>query len=183
MRDCQMLIHRAVAILGLAAAFALLGGTQASAEDKPAHQGGGHGGGGRWDPAQMQQRRLDSVKQAMAPTDEEWATLKPLVLKVQEVSSRERQGRVSPFRRGRRGGSTENAAEKEELSALEKCVKDLQAVLANKDAKPEELAEKLKALREAREKVQEEMTAAQEELRKAATPRQEAQLVLLGLLD
>lgn len=182
MCDCKTLIRRAVTVVGLAAALGLLGSYQASAEEKPANPGG-RGGGGRWDPAKMQQRRLDSVKQVMAPTEEEWTALKPFVQKVQELSSQARQGRVSPWRRGRRGGSAENAEGKEELSGLETCVKELQAVLANKDATPEAIAEKLKALRDAKEKKQEEMTTAQEELRKAATPRQEAQLVLLGLLD
>ena len=48
--------------------------------------------------------------------------------------------------------------------------------------KPEEIKEKLTALRKAREKAEQELTKAQEELRKVLTLHQEARLVLIGFL-
>jgi len=59
----------------------------------------------------------------------------------------------------------------------------LQTVLENKDASPEEIKAKLNALRTTRAKREAELKTAREELRKVLTLRQEAQLVLMGMLD
>ena len=46
-------------------------------------QGGGSGGGGNFDPAQMQQRIMDSVKEKLEFTnDTDWSAVQPMVQKV-----------------------------------------------------------------------------------------------------
>ncbi len=64
-----------------------------------------------------------------------------------------------------------------------KSTEELRKVLDNKDAKSDEIKAKLTALREAREKTKQELAKAQQELRGGLNVRQEAQLVLMGLLD
>lgn len=178
---CRTLLSRAFVTVGLVGILVALGASVAAAEEK--HEKSGGGRGGRWDPAKMRRMQQGRIKEAMGATDEEWQALQPLIDKAQTISFQSRQGRVSLWRRGRRGGSTEGADAEREKTDLEKCVEELQAVLKNKDATEQQIAEKLKALREARAKQKEELTKAQEELSGAATPRQQAQLVLLGLLE
>jgi septation ring formation regulator EzrA len=64
-----------------------------------------------------------------------------------------------------------------------KITEELRTALENKEAKPEEIKAKLTALREAKEKAKQELLKAQKELTKGLAPRQEAQLVLMGILD
>ena len=59
----------------------------------------------------------------------------------------------------------------------------LQKALADDTAKPEDIKAKLEAYRAALKKVNEQLKAAREELRKVLTPKQEAQLVLMSILD
>jgi hypothetical protein len=61
--------------------------------------------------------------------------------------------------------------------------RELMAVLENKEAKPEEIKAKLTSLRAAKEQARRELAKAQQDLRKLMTLRQEAVLVLNGLLD
>lgn len=133
----------------------------------------------------MRQRMMERIKEALAPTDEEWQVLEPRVDKVQtlsrQASMRRGMGGAMGGRRGR--GGPEAPAETRELSGPEKAVQELQTTLDNTEAKPEEIKAKLTALREAREKAKQELAEAQEALREVVTLRQEAQLVLMGLLD
>ena len=56
------------------------------------------GNGGNFDPAQMQQRRLDNVRQQLDFTnDADWSAVQPLVQKVLDAQTAARQG-------GQRGG-------------------------------------------------------------------------------
>ena len=60
---------------------------------------------------------------------------------------------------------------------------DLQAVLDDPKASPDEIREKLAALRKAREKAKADLEAAQKDLLELLTAYQEAVLVNLGYLD
>ena len=66
---------------------------------------------------------------------------------------------------------------------LQKSVQELQAALENKEAKLAEIKQKLTTFRVTREKIKQELAKAQKALRDVLTLRQEAQLVLRGLLD
>mgnify|MGYP001074398676 CR=1 FL=1 len=59
----------------------------------------------------------------------------------------------------------------------------LQTTLENKDASADDIKAKLTALRTSRAKKEADLKSAREELRKVLTLRQEAQLVLMGMLD
>ena len=67
--------------------------------------------------------------------------------------------------------------------AAERARRELERTLENKEAKPDEIKARLTALREAREKAKEELAKAKDSLREILTQRQEAQLVLYGILD
>ena len=146
----------------------------------------GRAGRRRFDPEQMRQRMVDRMKEALGATDEEWKVLGPRVEKVQTLSFQLRGGLGMGgmfVRRAPRGETPEAAAPAREPTQVEKALQELRTVLDNKEAKPEEIKAKLTALREAREKVKQELAKAQKELRELLTLHQEAQLVLMGLLD
>ena len=86
---------------------------------------------------------------------------------------------------GRRGGpqGDRQGAPQRELTAVEKASEQLQTTLENTAATPDQIKTQLTALRAAKEKSKQELAAAQQELRKLVTVRQEAQLVLMGMLD
>jgi hypothetical protein len=68
-------------------------------------------------------------------------------------------------------------------SEVAKAAQELRATLDKKDATPEEIKDKVTALRNAREKAKKELETSKAALREMLTPRQEAQLVLMGILD
>ena len=65
----------------------------------------------------------------------------------------------------------------------ERICEELQMLLQVPDANPAEINQKLAALRQARAKARRQLVKAQQELRKVLTFRQQARLVLMGLLD
>ena len=146
---------------------------------QPGRQGRGQGGGnGRFDPQQMQQRMLERFKELLQPSDQEWQALKPRIEKVMTLS---RQTGGTRMMMGNRGGArSTNAAQ---VSAAEKAAGELQTALDNKNAKSGEISAKLTALRAAKKKAGKDLTDAQIALGELLTPRQEAQLVLMGLLE
>ncbi len=140
----------------------------------------------RWDPERMRQRYEERIKEVMGITDEEWKVLQPRLEKVQTLSrqARGRGGMRGMFgRRGRSGGRPEATGDTRERSKVEKAVEQLRTTLENEDAKPKEIKSMLTALRKAREKAKQELAKAQKELSELLTVRQEAQLVLMGMLD
>ena len=160
-----------------------------SAQGRPGAAGGAAGGQQRrrFDPEQMRQAMLERMKESLGATDEEWKVLGPKVEKVQTLSRQVGGGGGMGGLFGGRGRRAttrpEGAEETRQLSAVEKAVEELRATLENEQAQPEEIKKKLTALREAREKAKQELDKAQEALREIVTLRQEAQLVLMGLLD
>ncbi len=150
--------------------------------------------GQRFDREQMQRMMTERLKETLEIGDEEWKVLEPRIAKVLTLS---RQGGgfggMGMMMRGRRGGfgpgaqpgarGVDTQAPQQELTPVEKSTQELQTVLDNKDAKPEEVKAKLTVLRDAREKARQELVKAQKELREIVSVRQEAQLVLMGLLN
>jgi hypothetical protein len=65
----------------------------------------------------------------------------------------------------------------------ERICEELQRLLQNPGAGPDQISLKLEALRKAREKAKKQLVKAQQELRKVLNFRQQARLVLMGLLD
>jgi hypothetical protein len=187
-----MLRHKALlAGLASAAVIGLICISQAVSQQAggPGGGRGGRGGGRSFDPAQMRQQMLDRMKENLGATDEEWKALAPKVEKVMTLSREGRGGMGFGMggpggRRGGRGAASQPAAEPPvPQTETGKAALALQTVLDNKDAKPAEIKTALKGLRDARAKAKTDLEAAQKELREVVTVRQEAILVVDGLLD
>jgi len=142
-------------------------------------------GRGNFDPAAFQQRMMDNVKERLAFTnDAEWAAVQPLVQKVFDARRDVGFGGGMGFMRGGRGngggdpgGARRNPAEASnpEAVALQKALDD--------KVPPAQLKTVLEKYRAAHGDKQAKLEAAQENLRKVLTARQEAQAVMLGLLN
>lgn len=163
------------------------GNRQAQAGAPAGQRGGQPGGQGqRFDPAQMQQMMEQRMKEQLGATDAEWKTLGPRVMKVDQLNRQvSGSGRGGMMFGGRRGpqGDQPGAGQGAEVSAMEKASQQLRTTLNNTSATPDQIKKDLTALRAAKEKAKQELVAAQQELKKTVNPRQEAQLVLMGLLD
>lgn len=187
---------------GIAAAIALIVGV-ASAQDKPASTppanpapgatlGGGTGRShGNFDPAEFQKRIMDGVKDRLGFKDDtEWAAVQPLVQKVMDARRDAAiSGMGAMFRFGRRssggGGSSPQGgdhsnrpsifgAANPEAEALQKAIDDNVPAAQIKAA-----LEKYRATQKEKEA---KLAAAQDDLRKVLTVRQEAQATLMSLL-
>lgn len=179
----------AVSIVGL-----LMVGQSLSQPQQRGQRGGTQGmerpqmRGRQFDPERMRQMMEQRMKEQLGATDQEWKVLGPRVMKVSELN-RQISGFGGGMFGGRRGGPQGSrpgdrpGAPERELTAVEKATEQLQTSLENTSTPPEEIKKQLTALRAAKEKTKQELAAAQQELRKVLTVRQEAQLVLMGMLD
>jgi hypothetical protein len=147
-----------------------------------------------FDPEQMRVRMMDRMKTELSASDEEWTVIQPLL---QDVMTKQRataagrfggmaamgaprgrpqaegQERGRPERPGAGGGAVMGSGEVEALSKA----------LESPNTSAAELKAKLAEVRSARQKADSELKTAREELRKVLTLRQEASLVVMGLLD
>lgn len=152
-------------------------------------------GGRQFDPAQMRQMMEQRMREMLGATDQEWKVLGPRVMKVQELSRQSGGGRGGMMmfggmggpggrggpqgaQRGRGPGATDG-----QLSEVEKAQEELQTLLENTAATPEQIKQAVTKLRAAKEKAKQELAKAQQDLRQVLTVRQEAQLILMGMLD
>jgi hypothetical protein len=156
------------------------GGNQGGDQANRRNRGGGGGGGG-FDPSQFRQRMMDNIKEQMGAKDDEWKVIEPKLTKVVDLSFASRMGRGMGFGRGGNngGGNRPTATD----SPVGKAMQDLRETLDNKDASADDIAKKLTALRDAREKSHAELVAAQKDLKEVLTQRQEAVLVMMGQLE
>lgn len=70
-----------------------------------------------------------------------------------------------------------------ELTEGERTCEELQKLLDDKNSKEEQIEQEITTLRQARENAAKELAKARQELREVLTARQQARLVLTGLLD
>jgi hypothetical protein len=136
---------------------------------------------GNFDPAQFRERRLTQIKEQLGSTDDEWKVLSPKIVMVMTAQ-------LASFGGGGGGGRRTTDAnatppDTSTMTPIQKASSDLRTILNNKDASADDIKAKLAALREAREKVKADLTAAQKELKEVLTQRQEAVLVTNGMLD
>ena len=184
-----------LAVTGFASAL-LLCASNLAAQDNPP-PGGGQGGdrrgrggpGGGFDPAQMQQRMMERVKEQLEVTDEtEWKALEPLVQKVMDARRESMASGMGGMFRGRgpRGGGDAGGGDQPrrpsffgepsaEALALEKAIES--------KASKEELKAAMAKVRAAKKDKEAKLKDAQESLRKVLTLRQEAIAVSNGYLD
>lgn len=130
--------------------------------------------------SQMQERMLDMAKQYLEVTEEEWTVIKPRLAKVMSFSdSNNGMANVmrSMFRRNM-GQPTKPPTDPVQLATEE-----LYDTLEKEAPTAAEIKAKLAALRGAREKNRQELIKAQQELKEILTLKQEAMLVMAGLLE
>lgn len=195
-------MQRRMVTIGVAAGvLALIVAGMCVAQPQPGQNRGNRGDRGNFDPAQMRQRMMENWKQQLGADDEAWKVIEPRLTKVMELSRDAMSGgRGGMFGFGRmRGGpggpggpGGDNARgnrprfpgeENREQTAVEKAADALNTTLENQSASPDTIKQQLTALRAARVKAQQDLATAQQELRQILTVRQEAQLVLSGMLN
>jgi hypothetical protein len=136
------------------------------------------GGGGGFDPQQMRQRIVERMKEQLGASDEDWKELEPRIERVFNLQRSTRMGGFGAMGFGGRGGEGQ-----QDQSEVARASRELRSTLDNPNASAQEIEQRLTAYREAREKSEKELTQARTELKELLTQRQEAQLVMLGLLE
>jgi Spy/CpxP family protein refolding chaperone len=158
--------------------------------------GGGGGGGGRqrnFDPQQFQQMFMNRIKDALGASDDEFAAIQPKLQTVMtlqnDVTPRmrgmfgNRPGRNGGPGGGGPGGGFGGPGASTQPSEVRTAMTDLQNTLNDQNASPDEIKSKLDAVRQARTKEKQDLVVAQQDLKSVLTQRQEAVLVVMGLLD
>ena len=153
------------------AAVLLIPALALTQDAQPGQEPGRRRGG---DPAQMRERMLNNIKEQMGVNEDQWKALAPKIETVMTLQREQRGGGL-----GGRGGEAAIPPESKAAQAQ----RDLRTALENKDTPATEIAQKLAAYREARDKTRTELQAAQKDLKAGVSPRQEAVLVVNGLLD
>jgi predicted unusual protein kinase regulating ubiquinone biosynthesis (AarF/ABC1/UbiB family) len=114
------------------------------------------------------QKTIERLKTELCVSDEEWAVVKPRLESVYCLAYLQ---------------LSHATIATETLNTLKQRTETLRRLLLNEQTTPDQIKNALTALRSAREGVRQELTKARQELRKIMTLRQEAVLVLSGLLD
>jgi len=140
----------------------------------PPPPGPGQGGGDRAD--QFRQRMNEMIKTSLKATDDEWSVIQPLLEKVQTKQRETLASRFGAFGGRRGGGDRPDRSASPETDALK-------AALESESTSPADIKAKLEAVRAVRKKATADLDQAREELRKVLTQRQEASLVMLGILE
>jgi hypothetical protein len=134
-----------------------------------------NGGGDRR--AEWRERAANFMKERLGATDDEMKVIQP---KLEKLMAARRDTGGFGFGRGPGGRGGDDS---ETQTPAQQASRDLNTTLENKNATAEEIAAKLKALREARAKAKESLAAAQKDLKEVLTQRQEAVLVEMGMLE
>ena len=192
-KESSMLTRKVMVMTAVLAVVSVLLIAQVATQSQPqgAGQGervrGGGRGGDRADQAtrmeQMRQRRAEQMQEALGVTPEEWKALAPKVEKVQQLGMQVGGGMMMGGRGGRGGRGAPEGAPEAQPTEMQKSRQSLRGVLDNQESSPEQVKTALESFRQARAKAQAELEAAQRDLREVLTVRQEAQLVLMGLLN
>ncbi len=182
MKMNQLLVAGAMAVALCLSATQLLAQDQGGRKGGPGGGPGGPGGRGGFDPAQFEQRMMDQMRQALEVTsDDEWNVLQPRIKKVNDLRMNSFRGSMGSLFRGpgdsgksRGGSSTRDRGAMPEAEALQRAL-DAKAPNA-------ELKQALDRYVAAKKAKQAELEAAQAELRKIITVRQESLLSMWGIL-
>ena len=155
-----------------------------------------------------QQAREQSLREALKVRDAQWPLIRSKLMKVYDlqeeanVAVRMKDAReviaTETLRAGKAGSSTpvttttrsyedwrytKSWEQETELTKGQKACDELVALLEAGDATDEQKLEKMNALRQARQQATKELAAAQQQLREALSLRQQATLVMTGLLN
>ena len=180
-----MKVKQLLIICGVAAAL-MLGAGSVLAQNDNGGNGGGFRNRGNFDPAQMQQRMMDNVREQLGFTnDTDWNAVQPLIQKVTDARRdvgfgagmgrmfRNRGGGGNGGPGGGRGGF--GPPPSPEAEALQNAI--------DANAPAAQIKEALAKYEASQKAKQAKLVQAQEDLRKVLTVKQEAQATLLGLLQ
>jgi hypothetical protein len=135
---------------------------------------------GTRDPVQFRKRMADRLREGLDATDDQWKAIEPKLAKVQKLQMQQRRDILAGTNRRPPlpppGGP-------EGTSELTIKTQELQKALDDKNSTPEAVKAALQAFREAREKSRKELADAQKELAGVCNERQQAFLVLSGILE
>jgi Spy/CpxP family protein refolding chaperone len=132
---------------------------------------GGFGGG---------PTRLDDVKKQLGASEEEWKVLQPKIQKI--VSARQVLG-AEPRADGPQPGAGPGFGPTPEANPITMAQAELKTVLNDPKHTPQEVKEKVAAVRKARDKARADLETARKDLLQLVTSAQEAVLVSLGYLE
>ena len=128
----------------------------------------------------FRQKMNEYAKAALKATDEEWSVIQPMLEKVQLAQRQAMGSRYSGFH-SKDSNSDGKSSSSSRISLPESDA--LKAALDSEGSSPAEIKSRLEALRAARKAATGELEKAQEELRSVLSQRQEATLVLMGILQ
>lgn len=195
-----MNVKRMLVTAGLATLMGLAGNSAMAQDQGPGPgpgggqggQGGGRrGGGGNFDPAEMQQRALERIRDEMSVTNnEEWKVIEARVQKVMETRrdvGMPGMGRMFGRRGGPGGppGGPDGNADRPrrggfgnpspEMEALQKAI--------DSNAPTDQVKDALKKYRDSHKAKQAALEKAQADLQKVLSVKQEAVAVSMGLVN
>jgi hypothetical protein len=190
MRNKQLICGLSVVLIILMAASMVIAQQPTRGQGGQRRQGGMRG---NMDPAQMQEmqqrmqeRMMQGLQEQMDLSDAEMTAIKPRITKVMELRQELRgsmfrgmMGGMMGGRGGNRGGQQNTA----NLKGLAKIQSELNALIEKDGVKAAEIKPKLTEYRKAREKIQQNLAAAQANLLKVLTVKQEALMVMRGYCD
>ena len=181
-------MKKLLAMLAVAAALGL-SASNSLAQDNGGGGGGGGGGGrrgggggggfGNFDPQQM----MDNIKERLGFTnDTDWSAVQPLVQKVMDARREQFRGGFGGFGRRRGGNNGDNGGGNNPNRPTNPDAEALQQAL-DSNAPASQVKTLLEKYRTSQKAKQEALVKAQADLQKVLTPKQEAQAVLMGLLN
>ena len=132
---------------------------------------------------QQRQKQLEAIKDHIEADDDAWKALSPKVEKVLAARHNTSTGAGMNWTSSNRGPLVVQASAATPDTAAGKAMQQVRDAAADKEAPDQELLRKMAAVREARQKARAEYEAAQKELTDALTPRQQAVLMTLGVVE
>jgi hypothetical protein len=150
------------------------------------NRGGGPGGpgGGNFDPAQMQQRMMDNVREELGFTnDTDWSAVQPLVQKVMDARRDVGFGGMGMMGRGGRGGRGGQGGGRGGMFGQTSPEQQALQSAIEANAPAAQIKELLAKYKAAKAEKQAKLAAAQADLRKVLSVKQEAQATLMGLVE
>lgn len=151
--------------------------------------------------AERDAQRAEQAREALGMTKEEYDVISPMIERVRTllrergIAARSSRGSRGDRGRGDRGGERsltpgEGAAAQrtgpdlsDEGDALRKASEGLRAALGNDDSSSDKIKKAMEEFREARQGMDAAIAEAREELRSVLTARQEAIMIVQGVLD
>jgi hypothetical protein len=138
-----------------------------------------------FDPAQFRQQMTERMKEMLGSSDDEWKVIEPRLEKVMQLQRDSRGGGMSfMFSRSRdRSGSSSDRSSSQSQSAVARAAADLRSAIQDKSVSADEIAKRLANYRQAKEQAKQDLVKAQADLKELLSQRQEAQLVMMGMLE